>query len=70
MTGVITRIVAVQGEAVKGGQVLFEMRLTHEELVQAQGDLLRTAEGLAVTQREIDRIEDLVKTGACSLVRR
>ncbi|MGD9722644.1 MAG: efflux RND transporter periplasmic adaptor subunit [Pirellulales bacterium] len=64
MTGVITRIAAVQGEAVKSGQLLFEMRLTHEELVQAQGDLLRTAEGLEVTQREIDRIEDLVKTGA------
>ena len=64
MTGVITRIGAVQGEAVKGNQLLFEMRLTHEELVQAQGDLLRTAEGLEVTQREIDRIEELVKSGA------
>jgi multidrug efflux pump subunit AcrA (membrane-fusion protein) len=64
MTGVITRIAAVQGEAVKSGELLFEMRLTHEELVQAQGDLLRTAEGLEVTQREIDRIEDLVKSGA------
>lgn len=64
MTGVITRIAAVQGEAVRDNQLLFEMRLTHEELVQAQGDLLGTAEGLEVTQREIDRIEELVKSGA------
>jgi multidrug efflux pump subunit AcrA (membrane-fusion protein) len=66
MTGVITRIAAVQGEAVKGNQMLFEMRLTHEELVQAQGDFLRTAEGLDVTGREIDRIKELAKSGAIS----
>jgi membrane fusion protein, heavy metal efflux system len=64
MTGVITRIAAVQGEAVQAGQLLAEMRLTHEELVQAQGDLLRTAESLDVTKREISRIEDLAKDGA------
>ena len=40
------------------------MRLTHEELVQAQGDLLRTAESLDVTKREISRIEDLARDGA------
>jgi cobalt-zinc-cadmium efflux system membrane fusion protein len=64
MTGVITRIAAVQGEVVKPNQVLAEMRLTHEELVQAQGDLLRTAESLDVTKREIDRIKELTKDGA------
>jgi len=64
MTGVITRIAAVQGEAVRVGQLLAEMRLTHEELVQAQGDLLKTAESLDVTNREINRIEDLARDGA------
>jgi len=64
MTGVITRLAAVQGEAVQPGQLLAEMRLTHEELVQAQGDLLRTAESLDVTKREIKRIEELARDGA------
>lgn len=64
MTGVITKIAAVQGEAVNPAQRLAEMRLTHEELVQAQGDLLRTAESLDVTKREIARIEDLARDGA------
>jgi len=64
MTGVITKIAVVQGEAVHPGQLLFEMRLTHEELVQAQGDLLKTVEGLDVVQREIRRIDELTKSGA------
>jgi multidrug efflux pump subunit AcrA (membrane-fusion protein) len=64
MTGVVTRLAAVQGEAVQPSQVLADMRLTHEELVQAQGDLLRTAESLDVTKREINRIEDLARDGA------
>lgn len=64
MTGVVTRLAAVQGEAVQPGQVLADMRLTHEELVQAQGDLLRTAESLDVNKREIGRIENLARDGA------
>lgn len=64
MTGVVTQIAAVQGEAVESGDPLAEMRLTHEELVQAQGDLLRTAESLDVTNREIARVEGLTRDGA------
>jgi multidrug efflux pump subunit AcrA (membrane-fusion protein) len=64
MTGVITEIAKVQGEAVEPGELLAEMRLTHEELVQAQGDLLRTAESLDVTKREIARVEDIIREGA------
>lgn len=64
MTGVVTQIAALQGEAVEPGQLLAEMRLTHEELVQAQGDLLRTAESLDVTNREITRVERLTRDGA------
>ncbi len=63
MTGVITQIAAVQGETVEPGQLLLEMWVTHEELVQAQGDLLRTAESLEVTRREIARIEGLTREG-------
>ena len=59
LTGVVTEIYAVEGEAISPDQPLFEMRLTHEELVAAQRDYLRTAENLAVVNREIERLQSL-----------
>lgn len=64
MTGIITRIYPQEGEAVAPGQKLFDIRLTHEELVQAQADMLRTIEELDVIGREIARIEKLAADGA------
>ena len=64
MTGVITRIYPIEGQAVEPGEKLFDLRLTHEELVQAQAELLKTAEELDVNAREIARIEDLIKERA------
>ncbi len=64
MTGIVTKIYPLEGEAVEPDQKLFDIRLTHEELVQAQADMLRTIEELDVTEREIARIEDLVKNAA------
>ncbi|MFO0870490.1 MAG: efflux RND transporter periplasmic adaptor subunit [Pirellulales bacterium] len=63
MTGTITRIHVIEGEAIEPGRPLFEMRLTHEELVQSQAELLQTAEELDVTAREIKRIERLTESG-------
>jgi cobalt-zinc-cadmium efflux system membrane fusion protein len=59
LTGVITKIFPIHGAAVEPGGALFTMRLTHEELVGAQRDLIRTSESLAVVNREIDRLESL-----------
>ena len=64
MTGIITRIYALEGEAVRSGEPLFDIRLTHEELVQAQADFLRTAEQLDVVHREIERLEEVARRGA------
>lgn len=65
MTGVITKIYTIEGEAIDPGQKMFELRLTaHDELVQAQADLLQTAEELDVASREIKRIEKLTAEGA------
>ncbi len=64
LTGVITHIAAVEGEAVIPGQKLFEIRLTHEEIVQAQGDFLKSVVELDVTQREVKRLEELEAEGA------
>ena len=59
LTGVVTKIYSVTGEAVAPGQPLFDMRLTHEELVAAQREYLRTAENLNVVNREIARLKTL-----------
>jgi len=63
LTGIITRIYPILGEAVRPGQKLFDVRVTHEELVQAQADFLRTAEELDVIGREIDRLEKVALEG-------
>jgi multidrug efflux pump subunit AcrA (membrane-fusion protein) len=64
MNGVVARIYPVQGEAVTPGQPLFDLRLTHEDLVQVQGEFLRTVEELAVVKREVARLEQATASGA------
>lgn len=59
LTGVVTKIHSVTGEAVEPGQLLFEVRLTHEDLVAAQRDFLRNVENLGVVEREIERLKSL-----------
>ncbi len=66
LTGVVTRVWPLQGETVNPGQPLFDLRLTHEEVVEAQAEFLRTAEELDVIQREIDRLEKVVADGVVS----
>lgn len=63
MTGSVTNIFVTEGEAVTPDQPLFEMRLTHEELVQAQADLLKTAEEVDVVRREIARLQGIGPEG-------
>ncbi|MHB8972710.1 MAG: efflux RND transporter periplasmic adaptor subunit [Pirellulaceae bacterium] len=64
MTGVVTRIYCVQGEAIEPGQPLFDLRLTHEELLQVQIDFLRTVEELDVIGREVARLAKVAAQGA------
>jgi hypothetical protein len=59
ITGSVTQIFATEGEAVTPDQPLFEIRLTHEELVQAQANLLKTTEEVDVVRREIGRLEGI-----------
>ena len=63
LTGVVTHIWPMQGESISPGQPLFDLRLTHEEVVEAQGQFLQTAEELDVVQREIARLESIVASG-------
>lgn len=64
LTGVITHVHAVSGEAVEPGTLLFQIRLTHEDLVQAQTGFLQTIGELDVERREIKRLADVTKSGA------
>lgn len=57
ITGVITGIRCIKGETVGPGKVLFSIRLTHKDLVQAQASFLQTLGELDVENREIDRLE-------------
>jgi len=63
LTGIVMEIYPIEGEAVGPAQKLFDLRLTHEELVQAQGDFLRVAEELDVIEAEIKRLERIAADG-------
>ncbi|WP_425614232.1 efflux RND transporter periplasmic adaptor subunit [Anatilimnocola sp. NA78] len=62
-TGVVTRIYPTEGEALEPGRKLFDLRLTHEDLVQSQADLLQTAAEQEVTDKEIARLDKLAIDG-------
>ena len=64
MAGVITKVHAVQGEAVAPGALLFELRITAEEFVATQAELLKTVGELEVEHREIARLESVTASGA------
>ncbi len=64
LTGVVTHVHAVTGEAVTPGTLLFEIRLTHEDLVNSQTEFLQTLGELEVENREIARLEEVANTGA------
>jgi multidrug efflux pump subunit AcrA (membrane-fusion protein) len=59
--GVVTRSYAMQGEAIKPQSPLFDIRLTHEELVSAQGGFLESADALDVVNAEIRRLESVTE---------
>lgn len=59
LTGVVSQVLIVPGEAVEPGSAMFHIRLTHEEVVTAQRDYLLTIENLEVVDREIARLKGL-----------
>lgn len=64
LTGVVTAVHVVPGAAIEPGDLLFEMRLTHEDLVQGQIEFLKSLSELDVEVREIERLQPLVDRGA------
>ena len=64
MTGVVTEVAAIEGSSVEPGQLLFRVRLTHEDLVQTQTEFVRALGELDVEVREIARLQAVVDSGA------
>lgn len=64
MTGIVTKVHALSGSAVAPGEPLFELRLTHEDLVDKQSQLLRDLEQLDVVKLEIARLDEVTRSGA------
>lgn len=64
LSGSVQKVLVQPGEAVSPDRKLFEVRLTHEELVQAQGDLLKSVGETEVTRRELTRLEKLSADGS------
>lgn len=64
MAGVVTKVFAVKGEAVKPGALLFEIRITAEELVSSQTELLKTIGDLDVETKEIARLTKVTESDA------
>ncbi len=63
LTGVVTAVHIVGGETVESGELLFNLRLTHEDLVKAQTEFLTTLGQLDVEHRELARLKKIT-TGA------
>ena len=66
MTGIVTHVHAVTGEAIKPGDLILEMRLTHEDVVTAQKEYLQTLGDRDIELKQIARIEGLANAGALS----
>jgi multidrug efflux pump subunit AcrA (membrane-fusion protein) len=59
LTGSIIDVHAVAGEAIEPDSPMFEIRLTHEEVVTAQRDYLLTSENIDVVEKEIERLQSI-----------
>ncbi len=65
-TGIITHVHAVTGEAIAPGDLILEMRLTHEDLVTSQREFLQALGDRDVEMKEIARIENAASSGVIS----
>ena len=57
MTGVVTHVYSLERQAIRPGTPLFDLRLTHEEVVTAQSDFLSLLQGLDVINQELQRLQ-------------
>jgi biotin carboxyl carrier protein len=56
-TGVVVRVAHTPGDAVRAGEALFALRLTSESLHQAQTNLFKTTQDIALARAQRERLE-------------
>ncbi len=66
MTGVVTDIAVVRGQSIWSDELLFRLRLSHEDLVRAQTNFLRTLGELDAEKKEITRLEKITGGGVAA----
>lgn len=57
LTGTVSEVHIIPGEALEPGSPMFDVRVTHEEVVTLQRDFLLTSENLDIVNREIARLQ-------------
>lgn len=69
ITGVIKHIGAVPGETVHAGQELFRLNLHGHDVADLQTQLYKTSRDLEINEKESQRVERLIRTGALAEAR-
>ena len=59
MTGVVTQVYPLERQAIEPGVPLFDLRLTHEEVVAAQTTFLTDLQNLDVVNQELNRLNNI-----------
>ena len=59
MTGIVTRVYPVERQAILPGDPLFDLRLTHEDVVSAQSEFLNRLQALDVAKKELARLNKI-----------
>ena len=61
LTGIITKVFPLEREIVQPGAPLFELRLTHEDVVKAQSDFIKALKDMDIANAELARLEKIGK---------
>lgn len=67
VAGVVAKVHAFPGQAVRPGDPLLDIQPTGEVLTNTQADLLRTIQEMALADLEIKRLTPLTETGSVSM---
>ncbi len=59
MTGVVTQVYPLERQAIEPGDALFDLRLTHEDVVTAQAEFLANLQILDVANQELNRLRNI-----------
>ena len=57
MTGIVTQVYPLERQAIEPGDALFDLRLTHEDVVTAQSEFLTQLQSLDVINKELARLK-------------